>query len=751
MQRPETLRLIRVLAEAQYLRFSFKDMFALVLATLSVALIALLPNDLSLASKMALGTFALTGIGWTLTHLNKTFVALFAASGLMLSATINTENFFTSLGNSIVWLMMGVFIIASALNKVGITTRIIVRVVCLARSVGMLFYLLTAALLLIALFVPSSTVRAALIFPIYQVLAIALNDEKITRALALMLPINIMLTAVASLVGAGAHLVITDALGQLTGSSLSLGVWVLMGAPFAALSAFGNTWLILRLFLNTEQRRRPLDRGNFAMLAHPGPFSRKEWFVLGIIAMLILLWATEWLHGVPATLIMLLGAMILLTPPMGVLTPQEAAKSVAWELILFVAATLAISAALVETGTGQWLVHLLPLGGGLLPSSGMLLPLGVQIAILGGITAIALSAHLYIESRVVRGAILAPLTVLLAYNLGLDPLTAAFVTAAGIGYCLNMAGNANPLRQFQKRMPDGRSPFAVADLARLNNLLAPAHFGLILAFGILYWPLFGVGHVITPVQAAERLQIAPIKTGKPGLLEGGVFTPDTNTPVLGIRNIGGASAPAPVFAYSEPSATAQMYTLTITAINGVVISDPASDSYPTGQEVYLQATPQPGYRFVGWEMNGIAQGNVNPVLIRIDTNTNIVAHFAPLSPTAIPVPPSTTPVPPAPPTAPPAPPTAPPAPPTATPVPPAPPTAPPAPPTATPVSPAPPTATPVSPAPATATPVSPAPPTATPVPPTPTEKHKLPTPTPGDEGGGGEGGGEGGGQGSGEG
>ncbi|MCG8349090.1 MAG: anion permease, partial [Chloroflexales bacterium] len=655
MQRPDTLHLTRVLAEAQYLRFGFKDLFALFLAMISVALITLLPDDLSFAGKMTLGTFALAGIGWTLTNLNKTFVAMFAASGLMFSATISTENFFTSLGNSIVWLMMGVFVIASALNKVGITTRFVVRVVRLARSVSMLFYLLTAVLLLIALFIPSSTVRAALMLPIYQALVIALNDERITRALALMIPINILLTAVASLVGAGAHLVITDALGQLTGRLLSLGVWVLMGAPFAALSAFGSTWLIMRLFLDPEQRRRPLDQGNFTVLPHPGPLGRKEWFVLGVITVMCLFWATEQLHGIPATLIMLLGAMVLLTPPMGVLTPQEAAKSVAWGLILFVAATLALSAALVETGAGQWLVHLLPLGSEVLSNGSKLLPIGVQITILGCVAAAALSAHLFIASRVVRGAILAPLTVLLGYNLGLDPMTMAFVTAAGIGYCLNLSGNANPLRQFQKRTTNERPSFAAADLARLNNLLAPAHFGLILAFGLVYWPLFGVGHVVTPVQADERIQIAPIKTGKPGLLEGGVFAAETPALAAGFRNVGGDIALAPACVVPEPSATAQMYTLTIVTGNGNVTPDPVSDSYQAGQGVYLTAKPEPGFQFVGWDVNGVNQGNANPFLIRMDDNTNVEARFAPLPPTATPVPPTATPVPP---TATPVPPTA---------------------------------------------------------------------------------------------
>jgi di/tricarboxylate transporter len=106
-------------------------------------------------------------------------------------------------------LLLGAFVLAHALQATGLTVRLFVRVARAARSVTMLFYLLTAALLFTALLIPSITVRAALLLPIYQGIATALRDEKLTRALALMFPVNIMLTAVTSLLGTSAYLLIT--------------------------------------------------------------------------------------------------------------------------------------------------------------------------------------------------------------------------------------------------------------------------------------------------------------------------------------------------------------------------------------------------------------------------------------------------------------------------------------------------------------------------------------------------------------
>ncbi|MCG8346454.1 MAG: anion permease, partial [Chloroflexales bacterium] len=628
MQRPNVLRSARVPAWIQNLQLSKKDILAIVLAVLSVIIIALLPGDLSLAGKMALGTFALTVIGWTLTKLNDTFVALFAASGLVLSATISTENFFASLGNSIVWLMIGAFIVANALNKSGVSARLTTMATRASRNVGMLFYLLTAVLLVTALFIPSTSARAALMVPIYQAMSGAFNDPKINRALAIMLPVNILQTAVASLVGAGAHLVINDALGQMTGRSLSFFEWALLGAPFAALSAFGTTWLILRLFLDKQRRELPLNSGMLASLPQPGPIGKQEKYIIGVTVALVLLWATESLHGIDNALVALLGALAVTVPNLGVLKFKDASKSVEWEMIIFVAATLALSEALVETGAGKWLVDMMLVQSGLTN-------LGSQVAVLGGVTLVTLTSHLYISSRSARGAVLAPLTVLLAFSLGLDPLTLAFVTAAGIGYCITMVVSAKPLTMFQQINGSSNPTFAPGDLFRLSSILAPVHLGLILVFGMFYWPLFGRGHLASTVQAEERLQGAPIVTGSPGLVDG-AFIQNETMQEFGIEKIGGEFAVTPLCECPPPVLT---YTLSINAINGTATPDrdpdPEKGGYSAGQGVNLTAAPAVGYNFAGWTVNGIDKGAANPLLIRMDEDTNVVASFVPV-PTATP-------------------------------------------------------------------------------------------------------------------
>jgi di/tricarboxylate transporter len=626
---------------APRLRLRRGDALALVIGLPTIVAIALLPDHMPIAIKIALSMVVLTVVSWTLTKFNTTLVALVAASVLMLSATISVPAFLGSVSNSSVWLLFGACIVAGALQRTSIITRLTFRAIRAAHSVDTLFYLLTAVLLLTALIIPSSAVRATLMLPIYQALVMTLRDKQIIRALALMLPINLMLTAMASLVGAGAHIVIIDALGQLTGHSISFGTWVLLGMPFAALSAFGSTTLILHLFLSPEQRRRPFEPNRFAALPQPGPLTRQERYVSGVTAALLLLLATEWLHGAPAILILLFSTLALLVPHLSILSLKDAARSVAWELILFVLATLALSTALVETGAQQWLMHMIA-------SDGVLLPLGMRLVILSAATAAALTAHIFIASRAVRGAVLAPLTLLLAYSLGFDPLTMALVTAAGIGYCLILAGNANPLAQFQQPTIEGRPPFTAADLRRLNTRLAPMHVGLILAFGLLYWPIFGLGDMTAPMQAAS------VATEQPDPLARDAFATDSQEQAADSR-IGGSKAtvifvpsfpalstptPAPVAPISNEPIPG--YKLTITTANGTIMTDPPGDSYPAGQEVQLTAFPDEGYFFAGWMVNDESCGDANPIPVRMEQDTIVIAYFSPLPPgaTAAPPPPA---------------------------------------------------------------------------------------------------------------
>ena len=70
---------------------------------------------------------------------------------------------------------------------------------------------------------------------------------------------------------------------------------------------------------------------------------------------------------------------------------------------------------------------------------------------------------------------------------------------------------------------------------------------------------------------------------------------------------------------------ANTFTLNVIANNGTVSKNPNLVFYPSGSNVELNATPNPGFKFTGW--SGDANGSVNPLTVNMNANKNITANF----------------------------------------------------------------------------------------------------------------------------
>lgn len=164
---------------------------------------------------LTLVVFAVAVVLWTCTPLDDTFVALTAVVVLLLFGVLPASSL-AVLGGSTTWLLIAAFVLACGVSASGLPTRLASSLVGRARSVRGLMHLTAFALLLTAFFVPSTSGRAALVLPVHGALRQRLNP-RVSRALGVLFPSVILLTAVATLVGAGAHLITSALLEQATG------------------------------------------------------------------------------------------------------------------------------------------------------------------------------------------------------------------------------------------------------------------------------------------------------------------------------------------------------------------------------------------------------------------------------------------------------------------------------------------------------------------------------------------------------
>src|SRR5690606_38718743 len=75
-----------------------------------------------------------------------------------------------------------------------------------------------------------------------------------------------------------------------------------------------------------------------------------------VVALVIAGWLTAPLHGLNETLIALAGAIVMTAPGVGVIRFKDALKEVDWNLLVFLAASIALAQGLVAAEVGEQLL-----------------------------------------------------------------------------------------------------------------------------------------------------------------------------------------------------------------------------------------------------------------------------------------------------------------------------------------------------------------------------------------------------------
>lgn len=459
-------------------RWSTRPRLTIALTAAVVALCALPFGSLDWEARTTIAVFGLALIAWTLTSLRDDAVALAAAAVLIALGISSVGEAAGAAVDPNLWLLMAAFVLAAGVKASGLSARLTAALCAHARTVAGLFGLLTVALSLTAFAVPATSARAALALPAFVALAGTIGDRRITRALALLFPSVVLLSAVASLLGAGAHLITIQVLQSMTGESLGFLGWMILGVPFALVSSGLACMVILRMFLTGEERRRPVTLTVESLGGGTDPLSRSERSTLAILLGAIALWSTHGLHGLHPAVVAIAAAVGVLA--LRTIGPRAGWSAIKWDLLVFMAATLVLGEALVASGAGQALLDTL---FGFADGGGHTVLVAVLVA------AISLTAHLVITSRTARATVLVPLVVILALSLGLNPTALAFLSTAAAGYCLTMVVSAKPMRIFAKVDGDTYTP---SDLGRLSAVLMPLHLVLLVIFALAVWPALGL-------------------------------------------------------------------------------------------------------------------------------------------------------------------------------------------------------------------------------------------------------------------
>ncbi|MGE6736414.1 SLC13 family permease [Streptomyces sp. NPDC059900] len=453
---------------------------------LSLCALLLVPGNfpgLSGDARLTLGVFALATCAWIGTPIDDTYIALGAGLALTATGVISSDTLFGTLGDETVWLLICAFVLAAAVARSGLAGRAAAFLVSGARTVRQLTHLTTAALVVTAFAVPATSGRAALALPVFLALAKVLADRKrLVVMLALLFPTVILLSAVATLIGAGAHLITVSVLWEATGDRIGFTQWMLLGLPLAIASSHLAAEAVLLTTTRRADRKGPVHITVEQLQEHSeqpvsGAWEPAETRCALLLATVVALWCSEPLHQVPPAVVALIGAVVASSPALGTVRLKDALKTVPWALLLFMAATMAMGVALADSGAAKWLVGGVPLD----------VPPWLFLAL---VVAVSTAAHLVLQSRSARSSVLVPLVVAAAVGAGVNPVAAALASTAAAGFCHTLPASAKPVTLFAD-IP-GTPTYTPRDLLRLSAVLAPLTAALVLLFAVTLWPLLGV-------------------------------------------------------------------------------------------------------------------------------------------------------------------------------------------------------------------------------------------------------------------
>ncbi|MEV2249120.1 SLC13 family permease [Streptomyces sp. NPDC050147] len=453
---------------------------------LSLCALLVVPGNfpgLSGDARLTLAVFALATCAWIGTPIDDTYIALGAGLALTATGVISSDTLFGTLGDETVWLLICAFVLAAAVARSGLAGRAAAFLVSGARSVRQLTHLTTAALVVTAFAVPATSGRAALALPVFLALAKVLADRKrLVVMLALLFPTVILLSAVATLIGAGAHLITVSVLWEATGERIGFTQWMLLGLPLAIASSHLAAEAVLLTTTRRADREGPVHITVEQLQEHSeqpvtGAWEPAETRCALLLATVVALWCSEPLHQVPPAVVALIGAVVASSPALGTVRLKDALKTVPWALLLFMAATMAMGVALSESGAAKWLVGGVPLD----------VPPWLFLTV---VVAVSTAAHLILQSRSARSSVLVPLVVAAAVGAGVNPVAAALASTAAAGFCHTLPASAKPVTLFAE-IP-GTPTYTPRDLLRLSAVLAPLTAALVLLFAVALWPLLGV-------------------------------------------------------------------------------------------------------------------------------------------------------------------------------------------------------------------------------------------------------------------
>lgn len=398
-------------------------------------------------------------------------------------------------GHPLIFLFLGGFLLAAAMQHVGLHRRIALKIV---NWVGtspariILGFMLATAFLSMWISNTATTIMMfAVGLSVIDFIAHHTDDDRMVRNFGVALMLSIAYSAsiggVGTLIGTPPNALLASFLQNTYDIEITFFNWMLMGVPVVIIM-LPTTWLLLTRLLFPAHQIAIGDASSVVRkeLAGQGTMTRGE----KLVAVVFLCAALGWifrkllvdLTGIPIndTIIALAAAIALFTIPISRTRGEfaldwEAARNVPWGVLLLFGGGLALASGFKSTGLAEWIGN--SVGGVEISTLALILLVTIAIVYLTEIT-----------SNTASTATFLPIMAAVAVGLGLDPMVLCVPIALGasMAFMMPVATPPNAIVFSYERMELRdmvRAGFLLNILAivvafSMFTLLAPLVFGI---------------------------------------------------------------------------------------------------------------------------------------------------------------------------------------------------------------------------------------------------------------------------------
>ncbi len=278
-----------------------------------------------------------------------------------------------SYGQPIIFLFIGGFLLAIAIEKTGLHKRIALKII---RSMGTKLSMIILGFMISTAFISmwiSNTATAIMMLPIgLAIITVTSTDEAVhldrfRKALMLAIAYAASIGGLATIIGTPPNLVFVGVVKDMYDAEISFTQWSCIGLPITIVLLFVCWWYLVRIGFPLGNAR--LAGGKEEMnnrLSAAGPMSSAEKKVAVVFVVVAIAWVIrsfvleKIIPGIDDTIIAMTGGVILFLIPSGdekndnLLTWEDSIK-LPWGIILLFGGGLALADAFQTSGLAAWI------------------------------------------------------------------------------------------------------------------------------------------------------------------------------------------------------------------------------------------------------------------------------------------------------------------------------------------------------------------------------------------------------------